>query len=120
MLRCTDVSADLHAARLEGLAALAVEVAANVGDGQTVIIHGSLPDAPLVREIVRAAYRQGAHYVDVFWDDVSHRLRGNAKGVQHYHYGPLGHALNLGKDEIGGLKTRAASSGWPAGGRWSP
>jgi aminopeptidase len=69
MLIYTGVTEDLHAARLEALAALAVDVAANVADGQTVIIHGSLSDAPLVRQIVRAAYRRGAHHVDVFWDD---------------------------------------------------
>ena len=69
LLTYTGVTADLHAARVEALAVVAVDVAANVGDGQTVIVHGSLLDAPLVREIVRAAYRRGAHQVDVFWDD---------------------------------------------------
>jgi aminopeptidase len=61
--------ADPHAARLEALAKLAVEVAANVAEGQTVIVHGAPADAPLVHEVVRAAYRRGAHQVDVFWDD---------------------------------------------------
>ena len=47
----------------ERLAALAVEVSANVADGQTVIVRAHLADAPLVRAIVRAAYRRGAHQV---------------------------------------------------------
>ncbi len=53
----------------ERLAALAVEVSANVADGQTVIVRAHLADAPLVRAIVRAAYRRGAHQVQVDWND---------------------------------------------------
>jgi aminopeptidase len=55
--------------RIERLAALAVEVSANVSDGQTVIVRAHLADAPLVRAIVRAAYRRGAHQVEVDWND---------------------------------------------------
>ena len=54
---------------IERLAALAVEVSANVADGQTVIVRAHLADAPLVRAIVRAAYRRGAHQVQVDWND---------------------------------------------------
>jgi len=54
---------------IERLAALAVEVSANVADGQTVIVRANLADAPLVRAIVRAAYRGGAHQVEVEWND---------------------------------------------------
>jgi aminopeptidase len=54
---------------IERLAALAVEVSANVSDGQTVIVRAHLADAPLVRAIVRAAYRRGAHQVEVDWND---------------------------------------------------
>jgi aminopeptidase len=60
---------DPHAARLQALAKLAVEVGANVAEGQTVIVRGAPADAPLVHEVVRAAYRCGAVQVDVFWDD---------------------------------------------------
>ena len=61
--------ADDQATRIERLGALAVEVSANVADGQTVIVRAHLVDAPLVRAIVRAAYRRGAHQVDVEWND---------------------------------------------------
>jgi aminopeptidase len=60
---------DDHAARIEALATLAVGVSANVADGQTVIVRANLVDAPLVRAIVRAAYRRGAHQVEVEWSD---------------------------------------------------
>jgi aminopeptidase len=63
------MTTELHAARLEALAMVAVDVAANVGEGQTVIVHCSPADGPLVHEIVRAAYRRGAQHVDVFWED---------------------------------------------------
>ncbi len=55
--------------RINALAALTVEVSANVEEGQTVIVRGHLADAPLVRAIVRAAYRRGAHQVEVDWHD---------------------------------------------------
>ena len=58
-----------HAERVEALGALAVEVSANVADGQTVVVRAHLADAPLVRAIVRAAYRRGAHQVEVDWAD---------------------------------------------------
>ncbi len=61
--------ADDHAARTEALGALAVEVSANVAEGQTVIVRAHLADAALVRAIVRAAYRRGAHQVEVEWND---------------------------------------------------
>jgi len=61
--------ADDHAARTEALGALAVEVSANVADGQTVIVRAHLADAALVRAIARTAYRRGAHQVEVEWND---------------------------------------------------
>jgi aminopeptidase len=61
--------ADAHAARIDALAALAVGVSANIAPGQTVIVGAHLADAPLVRGIVRAAYRRGAYQVEVDWDD---------------------------------------------------
>lgn len=60
---------DDHAGQIEALAKLAVDVSANVADGQTVIVRAHLVDAPLVRAIVRAAYRRGAHQVEVDWID---------------------------------------------------
>jgi aminopeptidase len=68
--------ADVDSQRVEALGALAVEVGANVAEGQTVIVRGHLADAPLVRAIVRAAYRRGAHQVDVdFEDPLVRRIR---------------------------------------------
>ena len=64
---------DRHAQRVEALASLAVEVGANVAERQTVVVNGGLVDAPLVRAIARAAYRRGAHQVDVRWEDPSVR-----------------------------------------------
>jgi aminopeptidase len=61
--------ADDRATPIERLAALAVEVSANVAEGQTVIVRGDLVDAPLVRAMVRGAYRRGAHQVEVQWND---------------------------------------------------
>jgi aminopeptidase len=61
--------ADDQGSRIDALAALAVEVSANVADGQTVIVRARLVDAPLVRAIARAAYRRGAHQVEVDWSD---------------------------------------------------
>ena len=61
--------ADDQTTRIDALAALAVEVSANVADGQTVIVRAHLVDAPLVRAIVRAAYRRGAQQVEVDWND---------------------------------------------------
>ncbi|HEY1774633.1 MAG TPA: aminopeptidase [Solirubrobacteraceae bacterium] len=58
-----------HADRIEALATLTVGVSANVAEGQTVIVRANLVDAPLVRAIVRAAYRRGAHQVEVDWSD---------------------------------------------------
>src|SRR5579862_959090 len=61
--------ADRHAARIKALASLAVGLGANVAEGQTVLVNAGLVDAPLVRAIARAAYRRGAHRVDVRWED---------------------------------------------------
>jgi len=50
--------------RLERLAELTVSVGANVQPGQLVVINGLLGNAPLMREIARAAYRAGARRVE--------------------------------------------------------
>jgi aminopeptidase len=55
--------------RLDRYAELTVRVGANVQPGQTVFISGSLPHAPLVRRLTRAAYDAGARYVDVLFVD---------------------------------------------------
>ncbi|MGZ8692631.1 MAG: aminopeptidase [Gaiellaceae bacterium] len=55
--------------RLDRYARLAVEVGANVGEGQVVWVT-ALPDhAPLARAVARCAYARGAHYVDVEYTD---------------------------------------------------
>ncbi|TMC52137.1 MAG: aminopeptidase [Chloroflexi bacterium] len=55
--------------RIERLAHLAVEVGANVQPGQLVVIAGHLANAPVMREIARAAYRAGARRVEAEWID---------------------------------------------------
>ena len=55
--------------RLERYARLAVEVGANVGEGQVVWLTAAPEHAPLVRAITRCAYERGARYVDVDYQD---------------------------------------------------
>jgi aminopeptidase len=55
--------------RLERYARLAVEVGANVGEGQVVWIAALPEHAPLARAIARVAYEKGARYVDVDYSD---------------------------------------------------
>jgi len=55
--------------RLERLAELAVSVGANVQSGQLVVVNGLLDNAPLMREIARAAYRAGARRVEAQYVD---------------------------------------------------
>jgi aminopeptidase len=55
--------------RLERYARLAVEVGANVGEGQVLWLTGAPEHAPLVRAIARCAYERGARYVDVDYQD---------------------------------------------------
>lgn len=54
---------------MNALAALAVEVGANVQDGQVVSVGCRPGQEELTRAIARAAYRRGAMYVDVSWFD---------------------------------------------------
>jgi aminopeptidase len=62
--------------RLDLYARLAVEVGANVGEGQDVWVLGLPAHAPLARAIARHAYARGAHYVDVdFYDQHVSRAR---------------------------------------------
>jgi aminopeptidase len=55
--------------RLERYARLAVEVGANVGEGQVVWVIALPEHAPLAREVARVAYENGASYVDVDYTD---------------------------------------------------
>jgi aminopeptidase len=55
--------------RLESYARLAVEVGANVGEGQTVWVTALPEHAPLARAVARCAYERGARYVDVDYTD---------------------------------------------------
>ena len=55
--------------RLQSLAQLAVEVGANVAEGQYVLVMGLVEHAPLARAIAEAAYDAGARYVDVSYID---------------------------------------------------
>jgi aminopeptidase len=50
--------------RLRRLAELTVAVGANVQPGQLVVIAGFIANAPLIRELARAAYRAGARRVE--------------------------------------------------------
>ena len=55
--------------RLERYARLAVEVGANVGEGQVVWVIALPEHAPLARAVARVAYEKGASYVDVDYTD---------------------------------------------------
>jgi aminopeptidase len=55
--------------RLERYAKLAVELGANVADGQTVFVNAQIEHAPLARALARASYAAGASYVDVHYLD---------------------------------------------------
>ncbi len=65
---------------LRAYAELAVRIGANVGEGQFVIVNGLVEHAPLVREIVDAAYEAGARWVDVNYGDMHVRRSRIAKG----------------------------------------
>jgi aminopeptidase len=56
-------------ARLERYADLVVQVGANVQPGQLVDVRADIDHLDLAREVVRAAYRAGAGYVDVRYID---------------------------------------------------
>ena len=55
--------------RLERYAELAVRVGANVQPGQEVFVHGLVEHADLIRALTRQAYRAGASYVNVRYED---------------------------------------------------
>jgi aminopeptidase len=55
--------------RLERYAELAVRVGVALEPGQLLVVTAFPEHAPLVRAIARVAYREGARYVDVVYDD---------------------------------------------------
>jgi aminopeptidase len=55
--------------RLARYADLAVRVGANVQEGQTVFVLTQVEHAPLARALAQAAYKAGARYVDVSYQD---------------------------------------------------
>jgi aminopeptidase len=55
--------------RLERYAELTVRFAANVSEGQLVVIQAHVEHAPLVRAVTRAAYRAGARWVGADYRD---------------------------------------------------
>ena len=60
---------DVASGHVNALAALAVEVGANVQAGQVVSVSCRPGQEDLVRAIAEAAYRRGAKYVNVSWFD---------------------------------------------------
>jgi aminopeptidase len=67
--RRTTKSAPRHAARLDRLAAVAIEVGLGLAPGQELLITASLDALPLVRRITERAYRAGASLVTTFYSD---------------------------------------------------
>jgi aminopeptidase len=55
--------------RLDAYAELAVHVGLNLQPGQTLCVGAFVEHAPFARAIARAAYRAGARYVDVLYND---------------------------------------------------
>ncbi len=55
--------------RIERYAELAVRIGANVQKGQQVFVHARLEHADLARALVREAYRAGASYVYLLYED---------------------------------------------------
>jgi aminopeptidase len=56
-------------ARLRAYAQLVVGAGVRLREGQELLVHGDLEHAGLVRAIVEEAYRAGARYVDVLYND---------------------------------------------------
>lgn len=63
-------------AMLSKYADVVVKVGLNLRKGQVLSIRGILEDAPFIRKATESAYRSGARYVDVLWnDEPSQRIR---------------------------------------------
>ncbi|AZI42746.1 aminopeptidase [Deinococcus psychrotolerans] len=55
--------------KLQNYADLAVQVGLGLSAGQRVLVQSPVDSAPLARAIVRSAYKAGASFADVRWDD---------------------------------------------------
>jgi aminopeptidase len=62
-------NATRHAARLDRLAAVAIEIGLGLAPGQELLITASLDALPLVRRITERAYKAGASLVTTFYSD---------------------------------------------------
>jgi aminopeptidase len=94
----------VNAERLEKYAELAVRVGANVQEGQEVFLSTIPEHADVARALTRQAYRAGASYVNVYYDDahVRHAMIGlgpdsaltySPEWRQEYTRGMAGNAL---------------------------
>jgi aminopeptidase len=54
---------------LQKYADVVVRIGLNLRAGQRLLIFAGIFDYPLVRQIIASAYKAGARYVDVIWDD---------------------------------------------------
>ncbi|HMU93265.1 MAG TPA: aminopeptidase [Anaerolineales bacterium] len=54
---------------LEKYAEVVVKVGLNLRNDQHLSIRGNVDDAPFIRKVAETAYKAGARYVDVLWDD---------------------------------------------------
>ena len=54
---------------LEKYADVVVKVGLNLRNDQSLSIRGIIEDAPFIRKVAESAYKAGARYVDVLWDD---------------------------------------------------
>src|ERR1700738_2402061 len=70
-----------HAARLDRLARIAIEVGLGLAKGQEILISASLGSLPLVRRIPEHAYRAGASLVTVLYSD-------DEATLARFHYAP--------------------------------
>jgi aminopeptidase len=59
----------MESERIDRYAELTVRFAANVGQGQLVLVQAHVEQAPLVRAVARAAYRAGARWVGADYRD---------------------------------------------------
>jgi aminopeptidase len=63
-------------AMLSKYADVVVKIGLNLSKGQILAIRGILEDAPFIRKVTESAYKAGAKYVDVLWnDEPSQRIR---------------------------------------------
>ncbi len=54
---------------LEKYAEVVIKVGLNLRNDQHLSIRGNVDDAPFIRKVAENAYKAGARYVDVLWDD---------------------------------------------------